>query len=283
MPGLSVTLKVTLNGNLTNLLIDTGAGCCVVDTRTLKKLNIHGNIQKINTQNKSCMDASGNEMDIVGKIMIPTSLVGTSQTFTQEFRVLNNESCGNIILGRDYLTRYGAVTFDFENNCIRAGKHWLKGVNIGNKQRVVLSTDIILPPRSENIVTVRCKPIFSLLESEFEPNVNYVNSIYAARAQVIPDIGGEFKIALLNVNDSEIKLNRKHKVGTSASESVNKIEVQRTDLNGNSECILKEIKFEPQLKQAERSKLVWVIKEYTDIFAGETNSHKRTEHKIEMP
>ena len=117
-------------------------------------------------------------MDLVGEIMIPTSLVSTSQTFSQEFRVLNNESRGNITLGRYYLTRYGAVTFDFENNRIKAGKQWLKGVDIASKQRIVLSASIILPPRSENIITVRCEPIYSLLESKFEPNTKYVNGIY---------------------------------------------------------------------------------------------------------
>lgn len=212
--------------------------------------------------------------------------MGTQQVFKQEFRVLNNETCANIILGRDFLKKYGEITFDFENNRIKVDKRWLKGITIENKQKqkVTLSSAITLPPRSEKVVIVNCKASYGLLESEFHPKIKYCDGIYAVRAQVVPNINGEFKITLLNTTAKEIKLGRRCQVGIlkHACESVVKVEVANKHFE--EKTVLEKIKFGKQLNEAERARLVNTIKEYSDVFVVEPNLPQKTtlmEHKIE--
>ena len=68
------------------MLLDTGAGCCIIDMGTLKQFGLASQIEKLRSANKKCLDASGNEMDIIGKIKVSTSLMGTEQVFMQQFR-----------------------------------------------------------------------------------------------------------------------------------------------------------------------------------------------------
>ena len=81
-----------------------------------------------------CLDASGNEMEIIGKIHLHTSINGAQGEFIHDFRVLNSESCNSIILGRDFFKFYDAIMFDFKNDRIKVGNAWLKRISIQKKQ-----------------------------------------------------------------------------------------------------------------------------------------------------
>ena len=111
---LSVVLKVKIGDNLTNALLDTGAGCSVIDAGTLEKFGLEKLVQRQELHlKKMCVDASGNAMKIIGRVHLNTRLLGTDKQILQEFRVLDTKSCSNIILGRDYLRCHDEITFDF--------------------------------------------------------------------------------------------------------------------------------------------------------------------------
>ena len=64
-----------------------------------------------------------------------------------------------------------------------------------------------LKSRSESIVTVCCDPSFSLVTTDFEPEMSKKpSSMYATRCRVIPNIDGYFQISLLNTIASPVSL-----------------------------------------------------------------------------
>ena len=107
----TVILKAELNGQLTNVLLDSGAGVSIIDERSLNRLKGSAAISNLD---EDLIDASGNKMDIVGKVCIKVLIKGSRQPVFHEFRVVNTNRCTNILLGRDFLKRFGSVTFDFE-------------------------------------------------------------------------------------------------------------------------------------------------------------------------
>ena len=72
-------MRTKINGKITNALLDTGAGCSVIDVGTLKALDLWSEIEQRNGFDKKCLDASGNVMNIIGKIKAKTRLVGTDK------------------------------------------------------------------------------------------------------------------------------------------------------------------------------------------------------------
>ena len=150
---LSIVLRTTINGHNTNALVDTGAGCCVIDLGSVKKFVLTSQIDESFTFSK-CLAASGNEMKIAGTIQLDASIIGARGIFSQQFRLLNSESCNNIIVGRDFFKFYEEITFDFHNNRIKVGKSWLQGISINTKQSVSGLSDVVIPPRSEQVITV---------------------------------------------------------------------------------------------------------------------------------
>ena len=116
----TVILKAELNGQLTNVLLDSGAGVSIIDERSLNQLK--GSVEKFHV-GENLIDASGNRMDIVGKFRIKALIKGSRQPIFHEFRVVNTNMCTSILLGRDFLKRFGLVTFDFETNKVKLGNN----------------------------------------------------------------------------------------------------------------------------------------------------------------
>ena len=208
-----IILRAKVNGKKAYAMLDTGASCCVIHFETIEKFKLTSQMEKLDISVSRCRDASGNEMEIIGKIILSTSIMGTPGEFAHEFRVLNSKVSSNIILGRDFLKLYDEIAFDFQNNRIKVGKIWLRGIQIHKDQRVSLLDDLIVPPKSEKVILVCCSKNHSLLVGEFQPRMAFCKGLYASRAQVIPNIHGHFYITLLNVNENKICLKRKHKLG----------------------------------------------------------------------
>ena len=70
-------LKAKIDGNETNVMLDTGAGVSIVDMGTLERMNLVKRIQKSEIDQPKCFDASGNQMEIIGTIKLKTKLIGT--------------------------------------------------------------------------------------------------------------------------------------------------------------------------------------------------------------
>ena len=77
---------------------------------------------------------------------------------------------------------------------IKVGKSWLQGISINTKQSVSVLSDVVIPPRSEQVITVHCNPNNALVVGEFCPKIRCVLEIYASRAQVFPNVKGYFQM-----------------------------------------------------------------------------------------
>ena len=93
----SATVKMKLNDHTTNALLDTGAGKSVIDHGSLTAIGLE---DKIRNNEDDLLNASGNQMDIIGEVDIDVKFNG--QVVVQTFKVLNTETFSNILLGRDF-------------------------------------------------------------------------------------------------------------------------------------------------------------------------------------
>ena len=86
------------------------------------------------------------------------------------YDTFSRKSYNNILIGRDFMKLFGSVKFDFESNRVQLGSSWVNGAAIHNVKRVRLAEKSDIPARSEQVVNVRCKNKYALLNVDFEPN-----------------------------------------------------------------------------------------------------------------
>ena len=124
----SAVLNVVFDHQSTNALLDTGASCSLIDLGSLQSLGL--DMHLANSDNE-LIDASGNKMNIIGSIDINIELNGIH--LVQNMKVLNSKTFRNIILGRDFLSHFETVEFDFPKNRIKLGHQWFNCVKIKGK------------------------------------------------------------------------------------------------------------------------------------------------------
>ena len=156
----AATVKMKLNDQTTNVLLDSGALKSVIDHGSLTAVGMQ---EKIKNNNDDLLNASGDKMDIMGEVDIDVSFNG--QVVVQRFSVLNTKTFSNILLGRDFLHRFGQVTFDFDNSRVFLGKTCLKTISVNNKNNVRMKEASSIRARTEQVTSVRCKKNLLLLTS----------------------------------------------------------------------------------------------------------------------
>ena len=80
-----------MNGCKLNAVMDTGAGVSVIDYGSLEHIGLHNKIRMRKDDDNGLINASGNEMDIVGVVDIPV-IMRNRKPVMQEFKVLNSKS-----------------------------------------------------------------------------------------------------------------------------------------------------------------------------------------------
>ena len=182
-------------------------------------------------------------------------------------KVLDTKTYCNIILGRDFLSNFTTVEFDFAKHRIKLGPDWHDCVTIGNHNSVKVVNPAILQPRSETIVNVECSKPLSLITADFEPiSLPLSSSLYATRCRIIPNIDGIFQISLLNTSDKSVSLPAQKHVGSviaveDTPVSVNQIG-QDSSINLNDNIVYGE-----HLPDDRKSEILSLISKFTDIFA----------------
>ena len=114
-----------------NTLIDSGASCCIIDKSSFQNLRA-GEMRKTN---KTFLDASGNNMTIIGSTVLEIRPMGSREIKRVEFFVSDSESHRCILLGRNFMGLFNTVTFDFENNRVKFGDQWCSGLHVQNRVR----------------------------------------------------------------------------------------------------------------------------------------------------
>ena len=113
------------------------------------------------------MDASGNNMDIIGSVEILVQVDGAS--LMQNFKVLGSNTYKHVLLGRNFLAKFASVEFDCQNNAVKLGKAWLKCESFTDKVPVMTQEKTLLSPRSESLVNVTCKKSLGMITADYEP------------------------------------------------------------------------------------------------------------------
>ena len=200
----TVVLSAQLNGTPTNVLLDLGAGVSIIDEHSLTQIMKSAAMDNANEQ---LLDASGNKLIVLGKVTIEIFPKESEQPVAQDFRVVNTNSCVNILLGRDFLQKFGSVTFNFDTHMVKLGKHWFNGVELAAPQKVTLVDRVCIPPRTEQTINVKSHHRTAFLVRDFEPTpILGPQGTYGTYARVIPNAEGIFRIAIINVNSKDIEL-----------------------------------------------------------------------------
>ena len=195
-----------------NAIIDSGAGVSIIDAATLSDLNISQ--QDIDKSDEKLIAASGTTMNISSKAFIDVLVPELNRTYRHPFYILNNELHNKILIGRDFMKKIGLISFDFIHNHIRLGNQWINCVPPIKKKGIRLNSKTVLPSRSESIVTLQSGARSSFLQVEFEPvQLHGVNGVYFSKAIVSPNVHGEISISVLNVNEVDIELAGRTRIG----------------------------------------------------------------------
>ena len=116
----TVTVSASLNKCKINATMDTGAGCSVIDYGSLEHIGLENEIKALDEDADGLINASGDDMDIVGVVDIPV-VMQSKKKVIQEFQVLNSKTHSIVLLGRDYMSKFGTVEFDFTNKKVKLG------------------------------------------------------------------------------------------------------------------------------------------------------------------
>ena len=227
--------------------MDSGAGASVIDIGTLKYIGLDKEVKKLSELDQPLINASGNEMDILGVVNIPVT-VDNGKVVQQEFKVLNS-SHAIILMGQDYMSRYKRVTFDFVNNRVQLSKTWVNGVRIKSKEKVRLGARTTIPARSETMMPVRCSRGVALHSVDFDPvEVKGVPGVFVSKSRVVPDINGVFYLTVLNVNEHDVTLHNRTTVGhvEEMGKTVCKVQVNRAS------SVIDQVQFGENLTPSER-------------------------------
>ena len=269
-----------LNNVTVNTLIDSGAGVSIVDIDTVNRIGLRGQIN-ISSDSNELIDASGNQMNIIGSVTIDVQLSKNGQIHRQNFKVLNSKTSNSVILGRDFLQKFGTVEINFDEGRVKLGKTWFTGVSFKNKQRITIQHDAHVDARSEQIITVKCKSDLASMTADFQPiTIRGAPGVYATRCRVIPNFEGVFHITVLNTNSESISLPAKKLIGYVYPASANiiaKIDIARND-HSKRTINRSDITFGEKLPQNDRDKPFDVIDQFSDVFAE--NPKKPTLSKI---
>ena len=234
----------------------------------------------INNSQHFVIDASGKTMNISGSIDLNLSIKGSN--VKQNFKVLNSKSYNNVILGRDFMSKFPSVEFDFANGKVKLGAVWLHCVNVRKEQIARVKDTITIASRSESVVNVKCNQLVSLLTMDFEPTQIFgMPGVYATRCRVIPNFQGVFQITMLNTTANPIVINNRKCIGK--LHPVRETQHQTVLETECSSLFTKDLSLGEDLSQKERQQLVSLITKYEGIFASNPKKPslvKNMKHRI---
>ena len=240
---------------------------------------------KIVPARSNLVNASGDRMDICGVVTLKIKLKGF-EPINQEFKVLNSSTFSNILLGRDFMKRFGSVKLDFKKNQVKLGRKWVRGVAARSEEKVRLAEEVVISARSEQVVTVRCKTVEnSLCDGDFVPKqLRAHRGVFVSKARVAPNINGVFQVTILNVTEADIKMQGRTIVGSlhKAADIVCSINHE-----SNKQKVfqhLEGVTIGENLTNSQQRRMNELIEKYQDVFATNPKKPKQTttmEHRID--
>ena len=257
--------------------LDTGAGPSVIDIGTCEHIGLD---DKIRHPTNRLFNASGDPMEVLGVVDIAVK-IPNMRCVTHEFKVINTKSFKNILLGRDFMKRFKRAMFDFDKHRVKLGATWVDCVGaVPSPQKVRLLSSEDIPARYEKIVVARCKTGLSMLDLDFEP-AKVINGIFVTKARVVPDVKGMFLLSIMNISESDIRINGRKVLGhvnevgetlgclpADYANNIETSELRKSHLAG--------AKFGKNLSIKEKSKLVDLIQKHANVFARNPKKPSQT-------
>ena len=260
----TVTLGCQVKGVKSNSLLDSGAGCSLMTKEVFDR--IPGGT--LSPADRTLRDASHNDIDLLGKTTLPVSIRGDNGKLLKRdvtFYVSASNGSNCLILGRDFMQSFGTVSFDFDANMIKLGDTNCTGLRT-NGGRAKVSRLTMVPPNSEVLVQLKWRKGSGLVKADFMPDLHNGNpGLYAMRTRVVPDVDGNFYVAVINTTDAEISLRKGGRLGKLAacSETIAVVDFEEVGEKGIdwSKANIGDI------PEEERSKILQLLQEYEDVFA----------------
>ena len=121
---------MTLRGHIKDIpfngVVDSGAGPSLMTNGTFSKIP-NG---KPSPADKTLKDASRTNIKLLGKVTLPVKIRGNNgKLFVKnvEFFVSDCDEISCALLCRNFMSQFGTVSIDFDNNCIHLGKTTCSG------------------------------------------------------------------------------------------------------------------------------------------------------------
>ena len=275
-------MKCVIKKLITNAIVDSGAHCSIISSDILSKVS-----EDILQTEKVLLDASGNYMNVIGKVILPIKVNGIKVKLVEFYVVDSKRSC--LLLGRNFMKTFGSVTFDFRNSRVKLGEVWCDEVKRNKKEVVRLTQKTIIPARCEKVVHVNCNKNMGLISGDFESKILGIDKLYVSRVRVTPNVDGIFYITLLNVSNQDITINARKIIGnvfplgdviaTIDTESL----LNTYDQPATNVPEFKPSQFGSSLSSVERAQIYELTQKYRDIFATAVKKpvlNKCVEHVI---
>ena len=212
----SAVVKCKLNNVLCNALLDSGAGCSLIDKQLLSKI---GNYELINSSSR-LYDASGNLIPIDGTVIIPVNVIGTKSNKYVKFQVSNSRT-NMVILGRDLMEMFETVTFNMSKKWIKFDKYTVYSTNERRKERIKTRDDVVIPARTEKVVAVKCRKQGAMMESVFlADKVLGCGGVYVASAVMVPNFEGVFHVRVVNTSPKDVTIPKRKRMGRLCPETI---------------------------------------------------------------
>ena len=273
-----------------NAILDSGAGPSVMDLGTFESLGISSEIKQLTECKDVLRDASDNQMDILGIAKINVHICGTGKQFSHDFRILNQRTYRNVIMGRDLMKKFRQVTFDFENNAIHLDGCSIRGISPPRRKvSVRVVKDLPIPARCETVAVVTSGKDYAFVTGNFKPQrLLGQPNIYVSKAMVTPNVEGKFIVTLVNTNDKPITLRNRQVVGSlnSPDEIVASVDLSDITTTGSKieiEKAMDEMVAKTDLSASQKQQLFALLSEYSDVFAADPKKPSQTDlvdHKI---
>ena len=189
--------------------MDTGAGISVIDLETVRHLGLESYITQSQTV-QNIYEVSGSNIKVIGNIEVSVKL--GSVMCTHIIRVIESKT-RNIILGRDFMSKFKQTVFNWEKDEIILDGKIIKGLDIKEQEQVkVLSGQTILPQQE---IIAQCSKKIAYLQSDFEPTkiVPGISGVNTCKAKVDVNHEGAFNSMMVNTTEIPVYIQKKLLVG----------------------------------------------------------------------
>jgi predicted aspartyl protease len=258
-------LRMCINGVLTDFLLDTGSDVCLLPAKYASLSNVIPTEQQLYA-------ANGTAIAVDGIVRVEAILNGHAL----EIEGYISNQVTEIILGLNFLRNYNVV-WRFADGMVEVGGLWY-GLHTRDVpktcRRVILDSDVILPPRAETIVSTYVKFSGELRgDGDWATQPRQLTASVLAAGTLLPQRAVDVPVKVINTANEQVFLPKGFevadvepvKIGSAVADG------QCADrvLSENSRDIIENMIMcvDSDVSEANRAKLRDILYEFADAFS----------------